>query len=164
MNLWHLYLQLLLTNKIQTRGVLRPIIPQVYTPGDCIFCFDRLLHLSEYSNFYECLFVGCGLCSIGYYTSLWHQVDWEEWVICIFEDSVVYIDDALYNNVNNSDYNNGCISVESEQPFNISNAIKENYIAAMLQSNPIMNVYAYASWLMRRIWRNSLNFEWHISL
>jgi hypothetical protein len=51
MNLWHLYLQLLLTNKIQTRGVLRPIISEVYTPGDCIEYFDWLLYLLEYSNF-----------------------------------------------------------------------------------------------------------------
>jgi len=29
-----LFLQLLLTNKIQTRGVLRPIEPEVYTPGE----------------------------------------------------------------------------------------------------------------------------------
>jgi len=30
----YLFLQLLLTNKIQTRGVLRPIEPEVYTPGE----------------------------------------------------------------------------------------------------------------------------------
>lgn len=30
-----LLLQLLLENKIKTRGVLRPIVPEVYMPGNC---------------------------------------------------------------------------------------------------------------------------------
>lgn len=29
--------QLLLANKIQTRGVLRPIVPEVYIPGKLLF-------------------------------------------------------------------------------------------------------------------------------
>jgi hypothetical protein len=46
----NLYLQLLLTNKIQTRGVLRPIIPQVYTPGVQVTAYFVLIGCSICQN------------------------------------------------------------------------------------------------------------------
>lgn len=60
-------LQLILGNKIKTRGVLRPIDPEVYVPGNQALVLVCLCSITV-SN-WSCLWY----CSDGYHTSIWYQ-------------------------------------------------------------------------------------------
>lgn len=90
----------------------------------------------------------CGLYSAGYYTSLWHQVDREEWVICISEAGLWCIDGSTLchatSDVNNFDCNNYCVYLESLLPISISSVLN----GPLWPTNPVENTYTcfYTSW------------------
>lgn len=77
-------LQLLIEDKIKTRGVLRPLEPEVYLPGNSKFRF-KLSHV--FADEQADVDLSClGFCvvftySFGYIASIWYKADGEDGMI-----------------------------------------------------------------------------------